>query len=508
VSELSELAEYVGGYPPAAHFAINQAKNYGLDLLMANKTRLVEFQTTTFLRHFAELSLKEEERNLLRLLSFYSPLPLSAMGKTLGLGKRVLSDIIVKLIDLSLITIDSDGYYQIAEPVMRAAVRAFGLPPDAVHKKLANELSSFLKQSTKDAKGLTLYRVLFQSATLASDQNIAKEAIHLSNDLIRLTETLYHSRRYEDAAKIGYLAVKERPDNATARSYLIRSLVQQEKWEEAENQLEELEQLAPLRNVLFLRGFLERKRHRIPEAISAYTESQIQGRDGVAIRRELALCYFHQHQLDLASMHVKEALKKSPDNSYVLDLWAQIAIRQKDKKVIDEALSRLELVNPMTYYHRKSRAHLADNQIQEAESAAQHAIDCEASPPFEMQAQLVHCKILLKKITEARTLLTKIDKKFGRTHNDIRWGLRCRLEITCENYKEALQHSKKIRNKNTYQYKNIRKDALEGELQHSALKDKVRATYSQELRNLGRGLGSVSPDELLPIDLDMSADGD
>ncbi len=55
-------------------------------------------------------------------------------------------------------------------------------------------------------------------------------------------------------------------------------------------------------------------------------------------------------------------------------------------------------------------------------------------------------------------------------------------------------------------YKNIRKDALTGELQVSALKDAVRSEYKRELAKLQSELGGVSLDALLPIDLDTLGD--
>lgn len=503
-SEISALSEYVAGYPPAAYFAIQQAKYYGLNLVLSYKARLVQFRTSVFLKHLAKLNLAAEAQNLLRLLAAYSPLPLIVMSKVLNIEPEILQETIIQLVDLALVIVTDDGFYQLADPVSGAAEAAFGFPTEIQHKSLANVLNEFLfTELPSDLHRLALSRVLFRAALMARDEAIADSAFHFANDLIRLTEKLYHERRYSEAIKVGYMALEERPDSINARSYLIRALIQEEKWEEAGEMIRKLQSYAPNRDVYFLSGFLARKHGDISKALDAYKEAQRLGRRGVDLSRELAYCYFIEGDLEQASKYIEEALDRHSDNRFIVDLWAQIATSKGDETAARQALGRLELVdNPLYYHHRASRIALAFNKLQEARDQAKLAANSSEHPPFEVLAQLIYCEIELGDTDEAAELLTSLDQRFGNIRRDIRLGLRCRLEIARGRYSEALNLSERITDKNTFFYKKIRFDALEGEVLHSALRDDVRAAYEDELSRLEMEITDVKPDMFFPTEID------
>ena len=94
--QLSELAEYVSGYPPAAYFAVEQAKDYGIDLVMKDKSQLVQFTASVFIKHIAELTLEYIDKNLLQLVAAYSPLPLAVIVDVLQDNIENISDCILE----------------------------------------------------------------------------------------------------------------------------------------------------------------------------------------------------------------------------------------------------------------------------------------------------------------------------------------------------------------------------------------------------------------------------
>jgi hypothetical protein len=75
------------------------------------------------------------------------------------------------------------------------------------------------------------------------------------------------------------------------------------------------------------------------------------------------------------------------------------------------------------------------------------------------------------------------------------------LEIARKRFGEALSQSEHIGDKSTLFYKRIRRDALEGELAISALRDEVRAAHESELSGLEKDLIDFTADQLLPDDL-------
>ncbi len=502
--QVGELTEYIAGYPPSAYFAIQQAKDYGVDLLIQDKTRLVEFQASVFLKHLSTLTLDSDQKDILCLLASYSPLPLQVIAKLFPIELEKLTDVIMRLIDLALVITTDQGYYRIADPIAHAAARAFGFPTEDQYKNLAKLLYDYLEKSETDAPLLDLSRVLFRAALWAKDMVTAGKAIHLSNDLIRITETHYHARKYRDAIAFGYAAIKERPESITPRMYLIRALIQEEKYPEAETQIDKLKKYAPLREVYFLKGFLERRRNRFSSAIASYKESERLGRKGVALSRELAFCYYIVGEQEEAIKYIEEALKRHGDNPYIVDLWAQIATQRKDENTARKALDRLELINKsLFYYHRLSRVELVFGNLPGALEAARTAVNFDDTPPFEVISQLILCEIESGNLPEADELLQRLDRDYGHIRRDIRLALRCRLENNHGNYGNALTLSEQINDKTTVFWKKIRRDALSGELQASALKDSVRATYEEELSSLETELKDILTEQFAPSELDI-----
>ncbi len=501
---LATLATYVAGYPPSAYFAIQQAKTYGLELVLSDQARLVQFRTNVFLQHLSKLQLDEKAQSLLRLLAAYSPLPLVTTAYALDSEQEAIQDTIIRLIDLALVTLTEDGYYRIADPVKGAAENAFGWPSEAQSRKVAGVLNLFLqKDLPSNLHRLELSRVLFRAARLANNEELAKKAIHFASDLVLLTENLYHARRYEDAIQCGYMALEERPDSINARSYLIRALIQEERWSEAEDMISKLQRYAPRRDIFFLTGFLERKKGNIPAALSAYQESQKNGRRGIDLNRELAYCYFLDSDLEQAQAYIEEALERDSDNRFLVDLWVQILTSQGNEEGARQALDRLELIDtPMYYHHRASRIALAFNKLVLARDEAQKAVDSEDFPPFEILAQLIYCEIELGNTGTADSLLQLLDQRFGNIRRDIRAGLRCRLEIARGKFSEALSQSERIIDKKTYFYKKIRRDAIAGEIRRSGLSDKVRASYEQELDQLEKDLENARPEQFIPAEIE------
>jgi tetratricopeptide (TPR) repeat protein len=507
VAEVSEIAEYVAGYPPAAYFAIQQAKDYGLDLVIKDKARLVQFRTTVFLKHISGLDLNADEQKLLCLLATYSPLPLPVIADVLSAEAKKLNSTIVHLIDLALIVTTEEGYYRIADPIGDAAVKAYGFPGEEQQRALAQAISEFIEGSEIDSPILELSRVLFRAAKWVKDDTLEKKSFHFANDLIRLTETLYHARDFDRAIEFAYAALEERPHSITAQTYLIRSLIHNEKWQEAQMRINNLRKYGPLKEVYFLKGFLERKRNNIPAAISAYEEAEKLGRKGEALSRELAFCYHLQGNQEKALKYIGEALGRHGDNPYVVDLWALIATSQRDEVAARDALSRLELImKPLFYYHRLSRVELAFGYLQQAHAAARKAVEAENFPPFEVLAQLAYCEIEIGNLGGAEKLLEKLNNRFSRIHHDIRLGLRCRFEIARGHYGEALSICEQLHDKSTFFYKKIRFDSLAGEIQKSALKDRDRASYEDELHKLGTELEHITQEKFIPTEMDPRLD--
>jgi tetratricopeptide (TPR) repeat protein len=347
-----------------------------------------------------------------------------------------------------------------------------------------------MRQASLQHRYLDLSRVLFRAARFSGDSALESATVRLTGDLIRLTEDYYHGRQYERSIECGKVAVAERPETITGRSYLIRSLIQQEDWAAAEAELKELTRFAPPRDVYFLRGFLERRRGEYRRAIEAFEEALRRGRRGAAIYRELSVSYFLVGELEPANAHLQTALERHGHNRYVVDLWAQLATERGDEREARRALARLEIVDrPVFFNFRRSRVEWRFGNVAAAREASLAAVAAEERPPFPIIAQVVLCEIANGHLDSASTFLEKLDRDYGDVRRDVRTGLHCRLEIAHGNFTEALRLTDRFIAKQSRYYRIIRYDALKGELKNASLDETTRRAYEQELEALTTQLG-------------------
>lgn len=500
-SDLADIAAYVAGYPPSAYFATQQAKDYGINLVVSHKHRLVEFRSGVFLKHIESLQLQTPEGSVLQLLATFSPIPLPAVVSSLRITLESADNVLTRLIDLSLVIPDGDGLYRISEPIKEAATSTYGFPSRELCAEVANTIEQYLESDMAPHRHLDLARALFRATRFAGATDKQDGLIRLASDVIRMTEDYYHARDYKQSVECGYLAINERPDSITARSYLIRSLIQLERWLDAEHQLKELARFARGKDVHFLRGFLERRRGEFKKAIDEYEEARKLGRTGAAIGRELAQCYFMVGEIKTANRYLQEVLERHGDNRYVVDLWVQLAAELGDRAQANQALSRLEIVDQRVFYlYRKSRVEWRFGNVAGARDAVRDALALDSRPPFPFVAQAALCEIALHNLDEAEKHLSTLDSGFGDVRRDVRIGLRCRLQIARSKYLDALSLSDRIVDKSSRYYQIIRYEALRGLLEGTAISKEKRTAYEREFRQLEEGLGPEPKFDLPELD--------
>jgi tetratricopeptide (TPR) repeat protein len=331
----------------------------------------------------------------------------------------------------------------------------------------------------------------------------------VKNGKIQTIKSLYdNDRNYSkviEATEVALNKCDSKSDYETIISYRAKSFIHQEKWQDAEQEIEKLKEYAPLRNVYYLYGFLNRKRGNVSDAITAYLDSYRCGRHDEAINRELGQCYFLFRDYEKANHYVQRVLEqqrsKKRVNFYALDLQAQIAIALKDKNTAKSSIAQLQYIDEVAYYYRKSRFEFLLGDKYQAEKDAEDALKfSNSNPRFHILAHLAFCKIAIKKTDEAENVLEKIDnnKKFGATNRDIRKGLRTRLAIARGRYEDAFHLSDEIGDKSSASYKRTRRDVLEGYLNNCFVPDSKQAELVAELTRLKAELMSNDEIELTP----------
>ncbi|ADL55263.1 toll/interleukin-1 receptor domain-containing protein [Gallionella capsiferriformans] len=491
--QISELAEYVNGYPPSAYYAIELVKAYGINAVLADKHRLVQFKATIFVKYLASRLLTEHQKSILVMLAQYSPIPMQILVDTQNRSPSELAGDIMQLVDHSLVIPNETGLYSIAGPIVDAVsseFRAF----EVDHKKVYESLKALLSDESQELPRLDLYRLFFKASIRSNAKDGA--AFHMTNDLIKLVEDYYHAGEYKPCIAVAKLAINEDAQSFTAHDYLIRSLVQEEEWQAAETEIRNLEKFSQSRDIYFLTGFLNRKKGNFVTAIDNFLKAEKLGRTGAALKREIASCYFHNDQLPEAKRYVHEALSRNSDNRFVLDIAIQIAVREGDEQTARTLLERLSAFDtPSFVKHRLSTIELSFGTLKNALNAAIDSVNLADSenkkPKFGMLAQLINCYTRTGQYSEAENTLSRLSRIYSNQRPDIRAGLECRIEIERKHFPRALSILENIGNKSQI-YLAMRRDAIDGIL-NGVVNDDQRIKYEQELAALNAQLNTYDP---------------
>jgi tetratricopeptide (TPR) repeat protein len=480
--QIRDIAEYVNGYPPCAYFAVDQVKAYGVQSVIMDKNRLVQFRTSAFVKFLREKQLTSEQRSILVVLARYSPVPAQVLAKALSLSDQALIGDLVALVDHSLVVPDFNGLYRIAGPVSEAVLTQFRNDAELDHERVFCALKDMLASDDEELPRLQLYRQLLKAALRTGVHQ--KDIFHFTSDLISFAEDFYHRREYQQCVDAARLAVDESPKSVSGRDFLIRALIQEGHWKEAEDEIKVFGTYAPIRDWHFLNGFLHRKAGRLNLALPEFHLAEKHGRGGTALHREIANAYFLLGDLPKSKQYVESGLRIR-ENRFLVDLKIQIAITENQEQEARQGLVKLEAMDSEAFvWHRLSTVELRFGKYGEALHAAEQAVSkVEGRAPFGMLAQLMTCQIREGLHAEADTTLQKINRSYGNQKADIRLGLECRLEVARKRFRKALDVFARIQDPSAPVYTAMKRDALVGILE-SALPDAERIAHSEELAKL------------------------
>ncbi|HCD1616998.1 TPA: hypothetical protein NBH86_004832, partial [Serratia marcescens] len=413
-----------------------------------------------------------------------SPIPINVIVDVVGSDAELVAGSVIKLIEHSLVVLNDKGLYAISEPIADSVIKLFREEGDVDHTATYNSLKKHLASQNEELPRLDLMRLLFKAAA-RSGQSL-DETFHMSNDLIKLAEDYYHQRDYKQCIRFAELSLTEVPDNEKSTELLIRSFIQDEQWDHALDRIDIYSRYAVKRNISFLRGFYHRKRGELVDAINSFLESERSGHTGVALKRELAMCYYLNNQIPESKRYVLEAMKRN-ETKFIVDLFIQIATREGNEEQAREGLLKLEQLDTVSFVqHRLSTVELRFGDVSVALDAAKKALESFKGerPPFGILSQLATCYTRSGNFLEAEDIINRLSKQFDNKKNDIRLGLECRLEIEKGRYSLALKILSRIKNKDLLVYKAMERDALIGELRVSSLTDQQRIAYTESLSKL------------------------
>ncbi|WP_432736457.1 TIR domain-containing protein [Maridesulfovibrio sp. FT414] len=487
-SAIKELGDYIGGVPFVAKMAIDQAKEYGVDLLLKDKYNLITFKAQYYKNHLLRTDLSHDQKKLLKALATYNPLPLTVLADIVGDDN--IGDAIIGLIDSAFIRID-DNFYYIADPISDAVHRFITLENPLDLNKIFVSLDTYISENKKDESKLALSRVLYRLQENEEVTTTSKNAISLTSDLVNLVALSYQNREFRKAIEYSLKVFEINNKVVSTHEYYIKALIQEERWEDAKVAITKLQTIAPTRDVFYLLGFLERKRGNLQDAINHYENSLEHKRKGAAIYRELALCHFGLHDLEKAQININSALQKTPDNKFCLDLAIKIAALAGEQKKAEQLLNDLKIVDDEPFYlHRLSTVNGIFGLHDDAYRHAHDALTKIARPSFGMIINLIDCCLKLNKLHDANELFKYLDAIYPAIRFNIRTTLFCKYLNKQGKFKACLNLLDKIDLTERRYTVILEKEALEGELSTSALTDDTIKQYKERLKIIDNSLNN------------------
>ncbi len=486
-SQIDDISDYINGYPPSAYYAAKESSIYGVASLISDKRKLTQFSKKKFISLIKDQNLSNDDKTILKLLSSYSPLPLEALIALYNnLDTSIIHDKIYELIDSSLIRVVEGQYYFISDPIKGSVREVLGNNTKEELDKVASVLESYIRRNDgfSDAK-LDFSRVLFRMYFFLGRKDSNGLAIELKGDLIKLLEQYYHQQDYKTAVSLGRKTIEECPDDSRAKNFFIKALIQEELWDEAENQINNLYPIDEYRNIYYLKGFLERKRSRFDDAIKAFEDAKKYGRKGIGIYRELAHCYMMLDNYEMAKENIQKALSMQSDNSHILDMAAKLEIKHGNKSEALIYLDKLEILDVPKYFHmRKSSCLLKFGSQFDALEQAKKSIETGGNNFFSGRVQLVKTLILTKNYQAAKDEIRKLNNDFSGKKIDVKVALECSLAYAQGEGILGLRIIEKFTNTSSKQAKGFKKKFLNMLIQDVTIQYDKRKIYSSELSEL------------------------
>jgi tetratricopeptide (TPR) repeat protein len=436
-NDVNEIVDFLDGYPPAAYMAVGFAERYGFQALLADKSVLVDFKARAFAKLIAALNLSDQSWLILQYLAGEQAVPLAALSAATELSTSDLVPTLRELIDLSLVVVIGDTF-AMSSPIRTAVHRFKGRLPANAYARIAMALTS---RFWSDAQASPTIEVV--DATLHAVGRSGGGSLDQYADLVRpstlhqMAKESYDRKEWSLAVAYADRTLEMDRSRSDAQVIKFKGLVRLEEWSAAEEVLAEIENRGDKKQ-FYLRGFYHWKRRDFEAAARSFQAALEVGDRANAVYRDYAEVLYRLGQYDRALSMIRTVQNRDPGNVYVLDLVTRIAIDGERFDEAEKAIEELERSDTERRFihHRKSRLYLAqgllDLALVEADEAAATGIAA-----FEAFAQRTNVLIMLGDFSAAETALEDLKQRFGNTRGDVQLGLRCKLLLRQNKWREA-----------------------------------------------------------------------
>lgn len=342
-NQLMELTDYLGGHPINVRFAVEYAKQYGLEMLIRDKSDLVQFivNRATDLLKKVKFSDPLSEK-ILVLLSDYRILDIDTMIPFINTEDSGIVIILRNLEEKAVIE-RLGKYYRIAPYLREALSRHFHTYHAEWRREVAGKMAEVANEF-KDENDMPL-AVLDAGiiANLKLDPQRASSGwlaeFILPSHLLRVARDAYNNRTHAITVEFCREALKKShimTTDAQIEAYrllalsLARLAKENEFWNTLDR-LKEFDTVVAKRNVSFLKGFWFRYSGQPDRAEQEFLKAYELDPDNFHVLRELATTLAHQGRFPEAEAYARAALKIVPTNPFIIDCLCEIIIGRASK---------------------------------------------------------------------------------------------------------------------------------------------------------------------------------
>ena len=432
--QLNRFVESISGYPPAAYFVLNYVKEYGVDVAYNSISDILDFNVKNFTPYLNAISLCEQEKIILKYMAGESAMPLEAIAIATNVSIDECATIVKKMIDLCIIT-QYDGIYTLSAPIRNSITRLLGLFDENLYKDIANRLSAQYWSNKNIAPSILVIDATLHATVMANRPIEEFNDFISASTLLRFALDFYKQRKWGDSFMYAERALTLAPSRIEIKRIQIKSLIQLERWNDAENKLKTIE---TDKEFFYLKGFLLKKRRYYSEAKKAFESALETGDRAHSVYRDYAEVLYRLGHYNEAEENLNIVLARDNGNIYVLDTLIRIYI---DKKEFDKAKNKLGVlekndIDEKFIHHRKASFYLAMNHFSEALQEAEYACDKQEGL-FEANGQKANILIEMGRYSEAKTCLDFIQTRFGGLKLNIQYGIKCKFFIKQKKWREA-----------------------------------------------------------------------
>jgi tetratricopeptide (TPR) repeat protein len=501
------VAEAVAGYPPSVTAAFQLIDSHGIDFVVRDSAGVSAIRTGAMSHYLSSIRLTRCHRQILSLLSMASPLPLPVI-ESVAASDTFIDDFTL-LLNASLVVVDQNGNYGIAQPVADLVGQQYRLPDAGdLMPEVARRLSEYLRGQSAErwaADGAaSLIRSFSRAHLMGGGSTHDSDLLVLAGDVISAAKALYEDDNYDRARMLALEGVALRPDEDQAHIILAKALTKLGHHDEALAATDAYwNRCRNAKQFHWLLGFIARCSGNHSLAVSEYSKAAELGLDGIALRRELAMAYRELGQPDKAREHL-DRIKNGTGNRYIADLRVQLACDLWDEADARLWLDHLRLVDESPFYlHRASRVESLFGSFPEAHRLAMAAVNSRRHPSFAFISQVVITSIRVGDLRAAEEWLGEMARRFPAAHLDVQRGQKCELECARGQFKQALETWAMLAEKLKPVHVALRRRALKGYVEALPPWSPDRLTLGDELARLDQSLNGIEGAAPVSLDVDL-----